>query len=392
MLTILNREQTFKKFEMSKKHSVSQSIYLRLRGLGSKIHLWFFSVFFVWVIVLTVSLFRRKRMSHDNGIGASGKITIEKDQDFPPHEFFVPGKIFPARIRHASATFLDDAMNCIRSMSIKFSDHHFKSEFDIEMNTGEISLFWSAWSFYQFAKMRQEKYGVEYIKYYKKYPEGLTGAELALRRNPNSFQDLRYFAKTPYRFEGSDSIKRYAKYRVIPFEDIPETGIINDPSTVDTGNQRIFPHETRGRNYLKEEYEQRVAKSGAKYRLQIQTRVAQDDDDPELFNNMKPWDERAHPWHNLAVIDIDKTLDWKESTMTSFSLKNMPKTLGFIPAKSIYDYNSLNYLRAHSERARKARLLSYKIFGFPNEIPNNEDRNSGDWNKIQREKVSKLTR
>ncbi|MCE2496076.1 MAG: hypothetical protein J4F31_05810 [Flavobacteriales bacterium] len=96
---------------------------------------------FSWAIVFTLSLTHRKRMSHDNGIAAGGKVTIVPNPKFPAHKFFAPGRVFPCRIRHASATFLDDAMNCIRSMSIKFSDHHFKSPFDIEMNTGEISLF-----------------------------------------------------------------------------------------------------------------------------------------------------------------------------------------------------------------------------------------------------------
>ena len=363
-----------------------------LHRTWDKIYLWLFSQAFSWIIVLTLSLTKRKRMSHDNGIAGSGKITIVPNPTFPEHEFFTPGKVYSARIRHASATFLDDAMNCIRSMSIKFNDSHFKSPFDIEMNTGEISLFWSAYSFLQFAKMRREKYGVEYIDYYKKYPEGLKGAQLALRRNPTSFQNLRYYCKTPFKFIGTDSIKRYAKYRVRPLDDQPETGIEKDMSTVDTGNQRILPFETRGRNYLKYEYEERVKKEGAKYMMQIQTRIAQDDDDPEIFNNMVPWDEKAHPWHDLAVIEINKTLDWEESTKTSFSLNNMPKSLGIIPAKSIYDYNSLNYMRAHSEKAKHARLLSYKLFGMPKPIPNNDDRNSGNWVKIQKEKVSKLTR
>ena len=377
---------------MGKKQSLLASIYKRIKEFFAKVYLWIFSNFFTWIIVLTLSLTKRKRMSHDNGIGALGKITIVKNPTFPPHDFFRPGRVFDARIRHASATFLDDAMNCIRSMSIKFSRHHIKSEFDIEMNTGEISLFWSAYSFFKFAQLRQEKYGVEYIKYYRKYPEGLTGAQVALRRNPDSFHDLRYYAKTPFRFEGSDNIKRYAKYRVRPFEDIPETGIMENPSDVDTGNQRILPHETRGRNYLKEEYEERVRTKGAKYMMQIQTRMAQDDEDPEIFNNMVPWDEKAFPWHDLAIIEIDETLDWIESTRSCFSLNNMPKTLGIIPAKSIYDYNSLNYMRAHSETARRARLLSYKLFGYPKEIPNNDDRNSEDWEKIQKNVPSKIIR
>lgn len=373
---------------MKTNQTLGHAFIVKAGETGSKIYLWIFSVFFTWVIVLTLSLRKRKRMSHDNGIAGIGSVKIVEDQKFPRHPFFKPGKVFPARVRHASATFLDDAMNCIRSMSIKFSDHHFKSPFDLEMNTGEISLFWSAYSFFKFAQLREEKYGVEYINYYKKYPEGLKGAEVALRRDPKSFHDLRYYAKTPFLFIGDDKIKRYAKYHLKPFDNIPETGIINNPDAVDIGNQRVLPHEKRGRNYLKEEYEKRVKEQPIKYMLQIQTRIAQDDDDPEIFNNMIPWDDKAHPWYDLAVIEINSTLDWKESTMTSFSLNNMPKSLGYIPAKSIYDYNSLNYMRAHSETARKARLLSYKLFGFPNAIPNDDDRNSEDWSKIQKNKRS----
>jgi catalase len=371
---------------------IRKSLWVIMKDLWHKIYLWLFSQMFSWIIVLTLSLFYRKRMSHDNGIAGIGKLTIVPNPKFPQHDFFVPGKVFPARIRHASATFLDDAMNCIRSFSVKFSDHHFKSPFDIEMNTGEINLFWSAHSFLQFAKMRKQKYGLQYIEYYKKYPEGLKGAQMALRRNPSSFQNLRYYSLTPYKFIGKDNVKRYAKYRVRPLNNEPETGIQHEMSNIDTGNQRILPFETRGRNYLKYEFEERVKNKEANYMMQIQTRMAHDDEDPEIFNNMIPWDEEAHPWHDLAVVEIDEILDWKESTKTSFSLNNMPKTLGIIPAKSIYDYNSLNYMRAHSEKAKVARLLSYKLFGYPKPIPNNDDRNSGDWVKIQKEKVSKLER
>jgi hypothetical protein len=65
--------------------------------------------------------------------------------------------------------------------------------------------------------------------------------------------------------------------------------------------------------------------------------------------------------------------------LTSFSLKNMPKTLGMIRAKSIYDYNSLNYMRAKTEVARKARRLSYRVFGMVPPIPDNDNRNVEDW-------------
>ncbi|HUM45374.1 MAG TPA: hypothetical protein PLD84_00505 [Chitinophagales bacterium] len=348
---------------------------------SDKFTLWLTSRMFSLGLALVLAFPKRYRMSHNNGIAARGKVRIVDHPEFPPHDFFEPGKEFPCRLRHAMATFLDDAMNGIRSCSIKFSDHYWDSPFDLECNTGAINLFWSASSFLKFAALRKQDWGIEYQEYYRKYPEGLKGAEDALRRNPTSYTNLRYYGLTPFLFTGKDNVKRYAKYRVIPFEDIPESGINENPSEWDTCNQRILPHETRGRNYLKDEYKERVEREGAKYRLQIQTRIASDDDSPEIFNNQKPWDDNLFPWHNLAVIEITQVLDWNDSNLTSFSLNHMPKSLGIIPAKSIYDYNSLNYMRSHSEIARKARLFSYKIKGMPPPIPDDDNRNVSDWSK-----------
>lgn len=355
----------------------------KLGKLMDKFILWMISFFFGLALALFMGIMSRQRMSHNNGIAAEGKLKIVDNPEFPEHDFFKAGKEYQARIRHATATFYDDAMNGIRSMSIKFSHEQFESPFDIEMNTGEISLFWSAASFIQFARLRKEKYGVEYRNYYRKYPEGLTGAKVALRRNPVSFQNLRYYCKTPFLFTGKDGVQRYAKYRCRPLDDEPETGIIDPPpSDWDTCNQRILPDETRGRNYLKDEYIERVKHGDAKYMMQIQTRKAEEGEDPEIFNNMVPWNEKdeegkdMYPWQDLAVIEMKRVLDWTDSNLTSFSLNNMPKSLGVIPAESIYDYNSVNYMRSHSEIAKKARIFACKLFGGPVEIPDNDNRNS----------------
>ena len=349
----------------------------RIRKWLDRIILWAFSSLFGLFLAIFLGIISRQRMSHNNGIAADGKLKIVDNPKFPEHDFFEAGKEYPARIRHATATFYDDAMNGIRSMSIKFSHEYFKSPFDIEMNTGEISLFWSAASFFQFAKLRKEKYGIEYHQYYRKYPEGLNGAKESLRRNPVSFQNLRFYCKTPFLFKGKDGIQRYAKYRCRPLDNVQETGIADVPlSDWDTCNQRILPDETRGRNYLKNEYAERVRRNSACYMMQIQTRRAEAGENPEIFNNMIPWAEQEYPWQDLAVITIDRMLDWTDSNLTSFSLNNMPKSLSIIPAESIYDYNSLNYMRSHSEIARKARILAYKLFGGPAEIPDNDNRNS----------------
>jgi arachidonate 5-lipoxygenase len=360
--------------------SIFGYLYAIVKAVINKIVLWLLSIGFAIGLSIFLSFPHRYRMSHNNGIAGRGRVRIVDDPTFPPHDFFEPGRSFDCRVRHASATFLDDAMNCIRSFSIKFSDHWWNSPFDIEMNTGTINLFWSAVSFMKFGKLRKQQWGIEYHDYYRIYPQGILGAQLSLRRDPSSFQNLRYQALTPYRFVGKDGIKRYAKYRTMPLDKAPETGITPNMSDWDTCNQRILPTETRGRNYLKDEYKQRMANGGASYLMQIQLRTASDDDNPEIFNNQLPWDEDIFPWQDLAVVDITETLSWKESLKTSFSLNHMPKNLDIIPAKSIFDYNSLNYMRSHSEMARKARLLSYRVFGYPPEIPDDDNRNVSDWN------------
>ena len=364
---------------MSKKTSVLSVLSNWISELIDKVVLWFTAKSFGWLLALFLSLPSRKRMSHNNGIAASGWLHIVENPEFPEHDFFAAGKKYPARIRHASISFLDDAMNCFRSISIKFSDNPFQSPFDIEMNTGERSVFWSAASFLKFGAMGKGKWGVSEVEFLRKYPEGEVGIIKGLRRNPTSFYNMHYFSKTPFYFIGKDGIKRYAKYRVMPADNEDETGIIQNPSEEDLPNQRILPFETRGRNYLKYEYEDRVKKQSLSYRMSIQLRTASDDDDPEIFNNMVPWNDTIFPWCDLAFIEINKTLDWKESTLTTFSVNNMPASLGVLPAKNIYDYNSLNYMRAHSEIARKARLFSYKLWGMGPPIPDNDNRNVDDW-------------
>jgi hypothetical protein len=364
---------------MKKKDSFLKVIWIWLSRIIDKIILWGYSKGFSLMIALFLSLPDRQRMSHNNGIAGKGWLRIVKEPTFPDHPFFEKNKQFPVRIRHASATYLDDAMNCIRSISIKFSHHYWHSPFDIEMNTGAPGLFWNAVSFLKFASLRSEKYGIQYVEYMRKYPEGARGAKEAMYRDPISFHNIHYYNQTPFLFMGTDGIKRYAKYRVMPADKEAETGLKHEFCDFELPNQRVLPFDTRGRNYLKYEYADRVKKQGAKYLMQIQLHTASDSDDPEVFNNLVLWDEDSHPWHDLAHFNIEETLDWKESNMTTFSVNNMPKSLGVLPAKSIYDYNSLNYLRSHSEIARKARWLSYKIFGMVPPIPDNDNRNVSDW-------------
>ena len=342
-----------------------------------KFQLWMIANLFGVAIAINMGLKTRERMSHNNGIGARGKFKFDLDPRIPSHPFFEQGKVLPCQVRHAMATFYDDAMSTIRSLSLKLSEHHHKSPFDMNLNTGSISLFWNAASFLKLAKMRRQKWGIEYQDYYKRYPVGREGAISTLRRNPTSFANLTYYAKTPFNFKGNDGIQRYAKYRAIPFDsDTVESGLIPERDKYEPENQRVIPGEKRSRNYLKNELEKRLQKETVKYWFQIQIRDAKEDQDESIFNCCIDWDEEKFPWMNVGVIELNEIMDWDSSNIIGFDISNMPKGLDCIPAKSIYDYNSLNYMRARTEIARKARLFGYKIFGKPIEIPENDNRNS----------------
>lgn len=353
-----------------------KSIGIFISRTISRFVLWLYSGVFTLMLTIVGSLMYRERMSHNNGVGAAGSLRIVPDPQFPPHPFFEPGKTYPCRIRHAAASFLDDAMRVVRSMSIKFADTRFASPLDLELNTGEVALFWSAASFLRFAKYKKTAYGIQYHQYYRNYPAGVRGAHAGMRRNPTSFSNLRFYGQTPFLYVGADQVKRYAKYRAVPAEDVPETGILDAyDRSIPTENQRILPGETLSRNYLKEEYKHRLSQGPVRYKLQIQLHTASDDDTAEIFNCCREWEEASHPWMDLADIQIGRALDWRESCLMAFSVGNMPKGLGVIPAKSIFDYNSLNYMRLHSEMARRARTFMIRTFGIPPEIPSDDNRN-----------------
>ncbi|MCH8486916.1 MAG: hypothetical protein LAT75_08620 [Candidatus Cyclonatronum sp.] len=353
------------------------SVRVALSRLPGLIFLWFATKAFTLVLAVAGSILARKKMSHNNGIAASGSIRFVDEPGFPLHPFFEPGKTMPCRVRHAAASFMDDAMRVVRSMSVKMADTHYKSPMDIELNTGKTALFWSVASFFRFAKYKKTRFGMQYEAYYRKYPAGVKGAQVGMRRNPTSFTNLTYYSQTPLLYKAADNVLRYIKYRSVPAEAVPESGILDEYDLmIPTENQRILPGETRSRNYLKDEYVERLREGQVKYKLQVQLHEASDDDDDEIFNSCREWDETSHPWMDLAVITMTKPLDWAESTRMIFSMRHLPVGLGIIPSYSVFDYNSLNYLRKHSDFARFARVWAIRLFGMPPEIPDNDIRNS----------------
>lgn len=331
--------------------------------------LWYVSVSWAWFLAFTAALLLKRRMSHNNGLTVRGRIRVVDDPTFPANDFFEPGREWVCRLRHASVSYYDDTVIQVRAASLKFADTLYESPLDLEMNTGTISLFWSAKNFFEFFQKQKEVDGTEFVRFYDKYPRGLIAARDGIRDNPATFAQLYYHSQCAQRFAAKDGTEWYVKYRLIPDDRGPETGLMPEEAKTPIWSEQRRPGETLSRNYLKQEYAARIGKGPVRYHLQLQLRRPVAGESPEVFNCNVAWDEATYPWRDLATVTVDELLSFDENNLMRFSVAHQPPSLGNLPSESWEDYNSVVYIRAKSGVAKKARLLTYKLRGMPKPEP-----------------------
>lgn len=322
------------------------------------------------------SFFSRTRMSHDNGIATRGRIRmLDALPGVPDNDFFQPKREFRARCRFAAVSYMDDARFVARGASLKFADSDHKSPLDLLMNTGRTTPFWSVRSFWQFMWLTMRGRRQHAIPYMKAEPIQYYGSRDPLRRNPETFAQLYYNSKIPYTFKARDGRPRYVKFRMIPWDRGPETGMPGEDDTQDWAWcwQGIRPGESRSCNYLKTELKERLAKGPIHFHLQIAFHHIKPGESEDLHNSSVAWDQATHPWHDLAEVEIDEMLDHKTSNVSLFTVRNRPPCMGTERARSIDDPNGMNYLRQLAIWPRRLRLLGNKLFGIPKPIPDHRE-------------------
>lgn len=337
---------------------------------SGRVMMWAMRVFMI-VLITFNSLVRRIRMSHENGLVLRGRIVILNNPAIPANDFFVPGREFPCRLRHASVSFLDDAALVVRSASLKFADAPVDSPCDLLMNTGVAGPFWNMDTFWQFTRAKLKGGRAEMIDYFRRNPRCYWNVRSAVRRDPASFAHQHFHSQTPLQFLARDGRERYAKFRLIPRpDDAPGDGVPAEADLGDAWFQEALPNETLGRNYLKDEYRARLTRGPVAYVLQVQLMdwVASSDRDQDL-SALFPWDTARHPWQPLAEVTITEALDYHQGNLCLFSLSHLPDTLRTIPARGYTDPASLDYLRLGGMWPRKARLFAYRLFGQNRPIP-----------------------
>ena len=97
----------------------------------------------------------------------------------------------------------------------------------------------------------------------------------------------------------------------------------------------------------------------------------------EIFNCNKAWDESLFPWIDVAKVEVSEMLSHQENQEMIFSVSAVPPSLAILPAQSLDDYNSVNYLRQKAGIAKKSRLFAYKLFGLPKETPDQRPKEDG---------------
>ncbi len=350
--------------------------------MWDRLVLWFWGKFFMLLITLGAGA-RRRRMSHNQGTAGRGKLRIVDNPQFPATDFFEPGREFPCRLRHDCVSFFDDCVNEVRSGTLKFADTDFESPLDIQMNTGEHCFFWTARTFLQFAFWRHRKGTTQYEKFYKTYGWGRRSAASAFRRTPTSYATMHYHSHTPFGWHARDGKQRYARFRLVRGDGGPEL----DAPTLDYVNlceqdvaqasilsqQKCLPQdEAKSVNYLNHEWRERLKQGPILYTLQLQLHEVHPNDPPEVLNALLPWDVATHPFVDLATVSITEELSYADQAYMGFEVTNLPTSMSILPAKSLDDFNSLNYMRKQSIWTIRTRRFMQRLFGPPSHAADND--------------------
>lgn len=314
------------------------------------------------------SLLRRIRMSHENGIAARGRLRIVDAPGLPDNDFFQPGREFPCRLRHASVSYFDEARLVARGASIKFADAAFASPLDLKMNTGPGGPFRDAWTFLQFMLATIRGRDPHVIPYLKRYP-GIAAQIRQAVRYPDSFTALYYYSKTPFELRARDGSLHYVKFRLQPWERGPDAGEPTEDELTCFWRQLPRPGEYRSRNYLKDEFRERLSRQPVRYHLQAQVHAVEPGEGRDWLDCTRLWPEDSHPWRDLAEVEISEALDREQGERLWFHITNLPECMAIPRARSIRDPASVNHLRRHDIWAKRARIFAYRLGGLRRPIP-----------------------
>ena len=331
----------------------------------------FFFYFIALILLFSLVAFKKKgRATHKYGVGGAGTLKVVDRPEFPEHEFWQAGRVFPIQLRHATVSYEDDAAMDARSVSFRLSDSEEESPLDILMNTGprssqNIIKFWEFSAAGARNKRDDEPISSQGMEEYCQNPTNKKDFIETLRRAPDSFAQIYYASKFVNYFKAKDGKLRYVKYRVIPEDRGIDSGTISGEDLEKPWLQKRRSDETRPIDYLRQEYLERLSQKPIIYHLQLRLHDDMEGDKGEIFTQEYEWSEETSPWLDLATIAIERPLSFEETEKMSLNVGRQPDSLGAVQVFEAHDPNSLNAARIRIyELTRWVRNLTYQQSGI----------------------------
>lgn len=89
-----------------------------------------------------------------------------------------------------------------------------------------------------------------------------------------------------------------------------------------------------------------ISQGAIEYKLQIQLHEIKPEDSHLILHAARAWDEKSHPWLDLADVTVTSLLAVDIVERTRCSMNHRPPSIGIPSAETIYDYSSIPYLRS----------------------------------------------
>ncbi|WP_435019953.1 hypothetical protein TA3x_001564 [Tundrisphaera sp. TA3] len=309
------------------------------------------------------------RATHTTGTAARGSARIIVPRDFPPCDFLRFGATYPVVVRHATPRpavggNTDDRTLDGAAISIKFlkdGDASGLGFHDIMMNTGRVLFVPSARAFNRMVHTPFGQRG-EMIR------EGMLDDDhLTEAYRSGSFTEFYYHSQIAFEFTDKLGTLRYIKFRSIPGDRGPERGLF--PPSIRAGGDTFaprWPDDNRAEDYRRRHFEVTVDHLGVDYLLQAQLHPSEPADGPrDALRPMEYWDERYHPWVDVAEIHLERTLTVAEMDALEFDANRTDDAINLPLARTADDPASMGHARAlvywHARQARANSPAPHRV-------------------------------
>jgi hypothetical protein len=314
----------------------------------------------------------RARATHSTGTAAKGIARIIVPLDFPSNDFLQFGKTYGVVLRHATPRpaiphplvvnpdTTDDRMLDGGAVSIKFFEtERVEGEglHDVMMNTGRVLFVPSARAF---NRMIHTPFGERG----KLIEDGDLDDDLLTEAyRTGSFTEFYYHSQIAFEILDKNGVLRYIKFRLIPGDRGPERGLFRKEQKAGGDTfAPAWPDDERDPKYRRHDFEVRVRHIGVQYIIQAQLH----DNTPNIdLSPMVYWNERNHPWVDVAQISLSSVLTAEEQDKLSFDANRTHDSINLPLTKEADAPESIGHSRAlvywHAREARRNAPSPHRV-------------------------------